>query len=60
MVSTPKALDGLFERIEKEDEDICLYKRLFLDYPYSIVRYTLPFLLALLFVINFLGSVTSK
>jgi late competence protein required for DNA uptake (superfamily II DNA/RNA helicase) len=32
MVSTPNAPDGLFERIEKEAEDTCLYKRLFLDY----------------------------
>jgi hypothetical protein len=36
MVSTPNAPDGLFERIEKEAEDICLYKRLFLDYTYGI------------------------
>jgi hypothetical protein len=26
MVSTPNAPDGLFERIEKEAEDTCLYK----------------------------------
>jgi hypothetical protein len=36
MVSTPNAPDGLFERIEKESEDTCLYKRLFLDYTYGI------------------------
>ena len=36
MVSTPNAPDGLFEQIEKESEDICLYKRLFLDYTYGI------------------------
>jgi hypothetical protein len=36
MVSTPNAPDGLFERIEKESEDICLYKRIFLDYTYGI------------------------
>jgi hypothetical protein len=36
MVSTPNAPDGLFERIEKEPEDICLYKRIFLDYTYGI------------------------
>ena len=35
-VSTPNAPDGLFERIEKEPEDTCLYKRLFLDYTYGI------------------------
>ena len=27
---------GLFERIEKESEDTCLYKRIFLDYTYGI------------------------
>jgi hypothetical protein len=36
MVSTPNAPDGLFERIEKEPEDTCIYKRLFLDYTYGI------------------------
>jgi hypothetical protein len=36
MVSTPNAPDGLFERIEKESENICLYKRIFLDYTYGI------------------------
>jgi Terminase RNaseH-like domain len=36
MVSTPNALEGLFERIEKESEDVCLYKRIFLDYTYGI------------------------
>ena len=36
MVSTPNAPDGLFERIEKESEDVCLYKRIFLDYTYGI------------------------
>jgi hypothetical protein len=36
MVSTPNAPDGLFERIEKESEDTCIYKRLFLDYTYGI------------------------
>ena len=36
MVSTPNAPDGLFERIEKEDEDTCLYERIFLDYTYGI------------------------
>jgi hypothetical protein len=38
MVSTPNAPDGLFERIEKEPEEICIYKRLFLDYTYGIGR----------------------
>jgi hypothetical protein len=36
MVSTPNAPDGLFERIQKESEDTCLYKRIFLDYTYGI------------------------
>jgi hypothetical protein len=36
MVSIPNAPDGLFERIEKESEDTCLYKRLLLDYTYGI------------------------
>jgi aromatic ring-cleaving dioxygenase len=38
MVSTPNAPDGLFERIEKEAEDACLYKRIFLDYTYGISK----------------------
>ena len=42
MVSTPNAPEGLFERIEKEPEDTCLYKRIFLDYTYGISKiYTL-------------------
>jgi hypothetical protein len=36
MVSTPNAPDGLFERIEKESDETCLYKRIFLDYTYGI------------------------
>jgi hypothetical protein len=36
MVSIPNAPDGLFERIEKEPEDTCLYKRIFLDYTYGL------------------------
>ena len=36
MVSTPNAPEGLFERIEKESEDTCLYNRIFLDYTYGI------------------------
>lgn len=38
MVSTPNAPDGLFERIEKEPEATCLYKRPFLDYTYGPYR----------------------
>jgi hypothetical protein len=36
MVSTPDAPDGLFESIEKEPEETCIYKRLFLDYTYGL------------------------
>jgi len=36
MVSTPNAPDGLFESIEREPEDKCIYKRLFLDYTYGL------------------------
>jgi hypothetical protein len=36
MVSTPNAPDGLFERIEKEPEETCIYKRLKLDYTYGL------------------------
>ena len=32
MVSIPNAPEGLFERIEKEPANSCLYRRLFLDY----------------------------
>lgn len=38
MVSTPDAPDGLFEKIEKEPEESCLYKRLFMDYTYGLDR----------------------
>ena len=36
MVSTPNAPSGLFERIEKEPEQSCLYKRLKMDYNYGL------------------------
>ncbi len=36
MVSTPNAPEGLFEKIEREPEGTCLYKRLFLDYAYGL------------------------
>jgi hypothetical protein len=36
MVSKPNAPEGLFEKIEKEPEESCLYKRLFLDYTYGL------------------------
>jgi hypothetical protein len=38
MVSTPNAPGSLFERIEKESEDTCLYKHIFLDYTYGISK----------------------
>lgn len=38
MVSTPNAPEGLFEKIEKEPEESCLYIRLFLDYTYGLNR----------------------
>jgi hypothetical protein len=36
MVSTPYAPDGLFDKIEKEPEESCIYKRLLLDYTYGL------------------------
>ena len=38
MVSTPNEPDGLFEKIEREPEETCLYKRIFLDYTYGLDR----------------------
>ena len=38
MVSTPYAPNGLFERIEHELEETCVYKRIFLDHTYGIDR----------------------
>jgi hypothetical protein len=38
MVSTPNTPNGLFERIEREPEDSCLYRRLFLGYTYGLDR----------------------
>lgn len=35
-MSTPNAPEGLFERIEKEPEASCLYRRLYLDYTYGV------------------------
>jgi hypothetical protein len=42
LVSTPNAAGGLFEQIEKETEDKCLYKRLFLDYTCGLNRIYTP------------------
>jgi hypothetical protein len=36
MVSTPNAPSGLFDRIERESEKDCIYKRIFLDYSFGI------------------------
>ena len=36
MVSNPNAPNGLFDRIEREPEDTCLYKRVKLDYTYGL------------------------
>ncbi len=36
MVSTPNGPGGLFERIEKEPEETCIYKRLLLDYTFGL------------------------
>jgi hypothetical protein len=36
MVSTPNAPNGLFEKIEKEPESSCIYKRIKLDYTYGL------------------------
>lgn len=36
MISTPNAPDGLFERIEREAEITCFYKRLHFDYTYGL------------------------
>ena len=38
MVSTPNAPNGLFDRIEREPEDTCLYKRVKLDYTYGLSK----------------------
>jgi hypothetical protein len=36
LVSTPYAPEGLFDNIEKELEEVCIYKRIFLDYTYGL------------------------
>src|SRR6266513_2128240 len=36
MVSTPNGPGGLFESIEKEPEETCIYKRLLMDYTYGL------------------------
>jgi hypothetical protein len=36
MVSTPNAPGGLFQKIEQEPADACIYKKMFLDYTYGL------------------------
>ena len=36
MISTPYAPDGLFEKIGREPEESCIYKRIFMDYSYGL------------------------
>ena len=36
MVSTPNAPNGLFDKIEREPEQSCIYKRLKMDYTYGL------------------------
>jgi hypothetical protein len=36
MVSTPNATGGLFQKIERESLDTCIYKKVFLDYTYCL------------------------
>jgi hypothetical protein len=36
MVSTPNRPDGLFNKVEKESFESCIYKKLFLDYIYGL------------------------
>jgi hypothetical protein len=36
LVSTPNAPGGLFDKIEKEPFDTCIYKKVFLDYTYGL------------------------
>ena len=36
MVSTPNAPGGLFQRIEQEPIETCLYKKFFLDYLWGV------------------------
>ena len=43
MINTPNAPDGLFEKIEKEPEETCLYKRLKMDYTYGIGKSCLDY-----------------
>ena len=38
MVSTPNAPNGLFDKIEREPEPSCIYKRLKMDYTYGLNR----------------------
>jgi len=38
MISTPNAPGGLFDKIEREPEDTCMYKRIHLDYTHGLAK----------------------
>ena len=38
MVSTPNAPNGLFQKVEQERFDTCIYKKVFLDYTYGLEK----------------------
>lgn len=38
MLSTPNAPNGLFDKIEREPEESCIYLRLKMDYTYGLDR----------------------
>ena len=38
MVSTPNAPGGLFQKIEQEPFDTCIYKKVYLDYTYGLEK----------------------
>ena len=38
MISTPNSPNGLFDKIEREPEKSCIYKRLKMDYTYGLDR----------------------
>jgi hypothetical protein len=39
MVTTPNRPDGLFNKIEKESFESCIYKKVFLDYTYGLGKF---------------------
>ena len=42
MVSTPNAPGGLFQKIEQEPFDTCIYKKMYLDYSYGLGKIYSP------------------